>query len=159
MLQELKYYLYAFLECYYLLQKKVLWSFWDINPCSPLKCQPMFRRKISTPYSGSKNKPTKKYGYVFLRNLWLSTDYTALYPRRYNSSQPPLWEPEILRSTWILSPSSAFNIVPLNTSHVSLIYIYFLYSFAINWIKHIFFTLFNKIQLVWSDICRCNLII
>jgi hypothetical protein len=34
---------------------------------------------------------------MFLRNVgWLSTDYTALYPRRQNSSQPPLWEPQIL---------------------------------------------------------------
>jgi hypothetical protein len=35
--------------------------------------------------------------YMFLRNVgWLSTDCTALYPRRQNSSQPSLWEPQIL---------------------------------------------------------------
>jgi hypothetical protein len=34
---------------------------------------------------------------MFLWNTgWLSTDYTAVYPRRQNSSQPPRWEPQIL---------------------------------------------------------------
>jgi hypothetical protein len=35
---------------------------------------------------------------MFLRKIcWLSTDYKALYPRRQNSSKPPLWDPQILR--------------------------------------------------------------
>jgi hypothetical protein len=33
--------------------------FWDIKPCSSLS-QPTFRRNISPPFSGSKNKPSKK---------------------------------------------------------------------------------------------------
>jgi hypothetical protein len=34
---------------------------------------------------------------MFLQNIgWLSTDYTMLHPRRQHSSQPPLWEPQIL---------------------------------------------------------------
>jgi hypothetical protein len=33
--------------------------FWDVTPCSPLS-QPTFRRKISPPSSGSKNKLSKK---------------------------------------------------------------------------------------------------
>jgi hypothetical protein len=36
-------------------------------------------------------------GDTFLRNVgWFSTDNAAMYPRGQNSSQPPLWEPEIL---------------------------------------------------------------
>jgi hypothetical protein len=35
---------------------------------------------------------------MFLRNVcWLSTAYTALRHRKQNSSQPPLWEPHILK--------------------------------------------------------------
>jgi hypothetical protein len=35
-------------------------------------------------------------GNMFLQKInWLSPDYIALYPRRQNSSQPPLWEPQI----------------------------------------------------------------
>jgi hypothetical protein len=46
-------------------------------------------------------------GDIFLRNVtWLSLDYTALYPRRQNSSQPLLWEPQI-QEVYILY----FNIV------------------------------------------------
>jgi hypothetical protein len=50
--------------------------------------QPTFRRNMSPPSSGSKNKLRNKHqtasrAYMFLRNVgWLSTDYTALYPRR-----------------------------------------------------------------------------
>jgi hypothetical protein len=68
-----------------------------------------------TPSSGSKNKPSEKGTRSrqqtqqvlffdpddgderFLRSVrCLSTDYTALYPRRLNSPQPPVWEPQIL---------------------------------------------------------------
>jgi hypothetical protein len=36
-------------------------------------------------------------GYTFLWNICcLSTDYTALYPTKWNSSQALLWEPRIL---------------------------------------------------------------
>jgi hypothetical protein len=61
--------------------------------------KPMFQRNMSPPFSGSKNKPSKKAleldtrfivfsltvktEVVFLRNAgWLPTDYTALYPIR-----------------------------------------------------------------------------
>jgi hypothetical protein len=38
-------------------------------------------------------------GDLFLRNVvWLSPDYMALYPRRYSSSQPPLWESQTLHN-------------------------------------------------------------
>jgi hypothetical protein len=79
--------------------------FWDITSCS----QPTFRRNISPPCSGSKNKLSKKQawkhlanrengGYVFFRNVWwFSTDYTALYPRIQNSSYSLLWEPQIIQ--------------------------------------------------------------
>jgi hypothetical protein len=34
-------------------------------------------------------------GNIFLWNVsWLSLDYAAWYPRRYNFSQPRLWEPQ-----------------------------------------------------------------
>jgi hypothetical protein len=71
--------------------------------CSPVESQPTFQRNISLPSSGS-NKPSKipaelvtcfhagfllglfdteDGGDTFLRNIgWLSTDYTALYPRK-----------------------------------------------------------------------------
>jgi hypothetical protein len=36
---------------------------------------------------------------MLLRNFgWLSAHYTAVYPRRQNSSYPPLWEPQILHN-------------------------------------------------------------
>jgi hypothetical protein len=71
--------------------------------CSPLKINPTFRRNMSPPFSGSKNKPSKILacylfnagfflgvsfnpeveGDIFLRNVDIySTDYTKLYPRR-----------------------------------------------------------------------------
>jgi hypothetical protein len=44
-------------------------------------------------------------GEIFLQNVgWLSTDYTALYPRRQKSSWTPLWEPKPLHiSRWYLT--------------------------------------------------------
>jgi hypothetical protein len=40
---------------------------------------------------------------MFLRNVgWTSTEFTALYPRRQNSSQPPLREPQIKKSCFSL---------------------------------------------------------
>jgi hypothetical protein len=42
-------------------------------------------------------------GEMFLRNVgWLSTDYTALYLRRWYSWWPPLWEPQILSEPFCL---------------------------------------------------------
>jgi hypothetical protein len=42
-------------------------------------------------------------GVTFLRNVgWLLTDYKPLYPRRYNYSWLPLWEPQILHATGYL---------------------------------------------------------
>jgi hypothetical protein len=34
--------------------------FWDITQCGPLKVNQTFRRNMSPPSSGSKNKPSKK---------------------------------------------------------------------------------------------------
>jgi hypothetical protein len=49
---------------------------------------------MSPPSSGSKNKPRKKAILCLLSLFFhpeeLSRDYAALYPRRQNSSQPPL---------------------------------------------------------------------
>jgi hypothetical protein len=78
------------------------------NAAQSVESHPTFRRNISPPSSGSKNTPGKKPawkqvartarlarlvlfdpegGDMFLRNVhWLSTDYTALYPRRWCSS-------------------------------------------------------------------------
>jgi hypothetical protein len=45
-------------------------------------------------------------GHKFLRNVdSLSTDYMALYPRRQNSSEPPLREPQILHGTQQVGPA------------------------------------------------------
>jgi hypothetical protein len=54
--------------------------FWDITPCSPLfvNCLPLSFTLVSCD--------------MFLRNVgWLSTDYTALYPRRWSSSLYPCY--------------------------------------------------------------------
>jgi hypothetical protein len=85
--------------------------FSDITQSSPLKANPMFWWKILPPSSGLKNKPRQQResptnhwfpagfwlyssldsedgGNVFLRNgCWFLTDYTALYPRKYNTSE------------------------------------------------------------------------
>jgi hypothetical protein len=42
-------------------------------------------------------------GDKFLRNVgWNSTDYTASYSRRWYSSKPPLWKPQILQGFLVL---------------------------------------------------------
>jgi hypothetical protein len=52
-------------------------------------------------------------GDMFLRNVdWLSTDYTALFSRRYNSSLSPVWQPQILfkfNVSFIVSDHFSFN--------------------------------------------------
>jgi hypothetical protein len=93
--------------------------------------QPTFRRSMSPLSSGSKNKPSvtpawsrqhtelwllrtsicfsfrllfysEHGGDIFLRNVsWISPYYTALYPRRRNSLQPPLREPQILHTLYL----------------------------------------------------------
>lgn len=40
---------------------------------------------------------------VLQNRSWLSVDCTALYPRRQKSSQPPLWELQILLTCWSLT--------------------------------------------------------
>jgi hypothetical protein len=77
------------------------------NAVQSVESQLTFRRNLSLTSSGSKGKPSKKPtwstqqteilldlffdpesgGGMSLRNIgWLSTDYTALYPRRQNSN-------------------------------------------------------------------------
>jgi hypothetical protein len=83
---------------------------WDITPCNPLKVSRRLGgtyrlhlqgRRISQ--AGNQQKAVRALlvlvfypedgGDMLLRDVgWLSTDYTALYPRTQNSSQPPLWE-------------------------------------------------------------------
>jgi hypothetical protein len=72
--------------------------FWDITPCSPLKVNRRFGGKC---YLYRQGRRIIQAGFllgfvfdhedgsdIFLRNVgWLSTDYTALYPRRQNSSE------------------------------------------------------------------------
>jgi hypothetical protein len=58
--------------------------FWDIKLCSPLK----FNQEPASScfLLGLFFDPENGWD-MFLRNVgWLSTDYTASYPRRYNSS-------------------------------------------------------------------------
>jgi hypothetical protein len=70
--------------------------FWDITPCSPLKSTDV-SEEHAPPHSGLKGKQSKETsildllfnpdegGDILLRNVGgLSTDYTALYPRRKN---------------------------------------------------------------------------
>jgi hypothetical protein len=48
-------------------------------------------------------QPWRWRRYVRLKRRWLSTDYAELYPRRQNSSKPPMWELQILHSlTWFI---------------------------------------------------------
>jgi hypothetical protein len=82
-------------EEYYLLGYKAVQS---------VESQPKFRKTISPPVFGSKNKASEKPAWKqvassahsstlkmeakFFRNVgWLSTDYAALYPRRQRSSR------------------------------------------------------------------------
>jgi hypothetical protein len=96
--------------------------FWDITLCSPLKVNRRFGGTYRLHLQGrniswARNQEAllatcfhvgfllglffdpEDGGDVFLRNVsWLSTDYTALHPRRLYSSKPPLWEAQILQS-------------------------------------------------------------
>jgi hypothetical protein len=79
--------------------------FCDIAPCSPLKVSKRFGGTSSVHLDGRKQTRTlvcyllhiglllglffdpENRGDMFFRNFsWLSTDYTALYPRRQNAS-------------------------------------------------------------------------
>jgi hypothetical protein len=97
--------------------------FWDITPCSPLRVNRRFGgtyrlhilgRKMSSVrnHHESRSLPPaftlvscgifffdpEYWGDMFLLNVdWHSTDYRALYLRRLYSSQPRLWEPQILQ--------------------------------------------------------------
>jgi hypothetical protein len=55
--------------------------FWDITPCSPFKVDLLYTVLLFGLFFDTED------GDMFLRNVgWISTNYTALYPRRYNSS-------------------------------------------------------------------------
>jgi hypothetical protein len=78
--------------------------FWDTTPCSPLSVNGRFGGTYRLHHQNRKNKLSKKPawnvansafyfapdngGDMFLRNVgWHSTDYTALYPRRWYSGK------------------------------------------------------------------------
>jgi hypothetical protein len=86
--------------------------FWDIAPRSPVKVDPTFWRNISLPSSGMRSNwnllpvhagfflalllHSKDGGDSVLWNVsWLSQEYTALYPKRKNSSLQLSWELQI----------------------------------------------------------------
>jgi hypothetical protein len=94
-------------------------TFWDIMPCSPLSVNRHFGGTYRLYLQGRKNRlslPTaftlvscsayffdpEDWGDMFLRNVgWRSTDYTALYPRRWYSSHP-LWFDRLVTSPYKL---------------------------------------------------------
>jgi hypothetical protein len=59
--------------------------FWEITPCSPLKVNGRFGGTYRL-VSCSAYSSTLKMEAMFLWNIGLSTDYTASYPRRQNST-------------------------------------------------------------------------
>jgi hypothetical protein len=66
-----------------------LWNFfWDITPRSPLKVNRRFgSHLLSRWFLAGLFFDREDGGDMFFRNVgWLSTDYTALYPRRWYSS-------------------------------------------------------------------------
>jgi hypothetical protein len=92
--------------CHLLLKCSV---FWDITPCSLLKVNCHIRGTYHLHLNGCRISParnqheswwqTENGGDMFLQNVsWLSTGYMALYTIRQTSSQPWLWEPQILHT-------------------------------------------------------------
>jgi hypothetical protein len=79
--------------------------FWNITTRSPLKVRWKQSPACYLLHAGfllCLFFDTENGGDMFLRNVcWLSTDYTALYPRRQNSSL--LWEPQTPHFNIILS--------------------------------------------------------
>jgi hypothetical protein len=58
--------------------------FWDITPRSPLK----FNRRFGGTYClHLQGRRISRVRYQRVNEGWLSTDYTALYPRKYNFSR------------------------------------------------------------------------
>jgi hypothetical protein len=81
----------------------------NMSPLSSESAQPCLPpRFLLGLYFGPENG-----GDMFLGRL--STDYTALYPRRWYSSQPPLWEPQILHVTILLSSYNLLKLVVIQT--------------------------------------------
>jgi hypothetical protein len=74
-------------------------KFWFLgyNTVQPVKSQATFRSNISHPSSGSQNRPSNKPE-LKQNNRWIWADCTALYPRRWQSSQPPKCEPGTLHA-------------------------------------------------------------
>jgi hypothetical protein len=62
--------------------------FRDITPCTPFIVNRRFRGTYRLHLQGRKNKLSKKPAWkqVASKVCWYSTDYTALYPRRWYSS-------------------------------------------------------------------------
>jgi hypothetical protein len=85
-----------------LLNQYVLKSiiFWDMTSCSLLSSNWRFGGTPRHHLQGQRNNLSKnqQISDMFFRNVGCnSTDYTASYPRRWYSSEPLLWKPQILR--------------------------------------------------------------
>jgi hypothetical protein len=111
--------------------------FWDITPCSPFKVNRRFGRTYHLYFQDRKINTWFHVGFllclffdpeyggdIFLRNLgWLSTDYTALYPRRQNPSNVILFAALRLQMKWARSQWSGNHLFNINLV-VSLIPVY-----------------------------------
>jgi hypothetical protein len=114
--------------------------FWGITPCSMLKVNQCFRgtcrlhlhsQRIGQARNQHESRAAtsfhtgfllslyfnhENWGGMSLRNVsWCSMDYAVLYPRRQNSSYPPLWEPQILyrQNRFIKISNKSFEYVTL----------------------------------------------
>jgi hypothetical protein len=75
--------------------------FWDIMPCSPLA---LLVTCFHTGILLGLFVNLEDGGDLFLWYIsWLSTDYMTLHPRRQYSSQPPLWETQILHKVCLIT--------------------------------------------------------
>jgi hypothetical protein len=81
-------------------------------------CPQIFQRKVLSPSSGSKSKPRKKHGAaIFLRNVGLSPNHTALQPEDCALSPEHLKFQSLLLSFGVLLILALFSLRFLVTRH------------------------------------------